>query len=151
MAEGLFGFRLPARRAAFEALLCPLGLPDRAAVVVHRGGPLSDDDGVDGAVVEDHVAGAAVAAEPEGGVVVAVAAGFGDRFRQVAGAAVARGGSEGGRRLARGAPAVLFDPVGDGIEVVTRLVAVDADPRADHLGEVAELVVVSGGELAPGG
>ena len=132
-------------------MLCPLGLPDRAGVVVHRGGPLSDDDGVDGAVVEDHAAGAPVAAEPPGRVVVAVAAGFSDRFRQMAGTAVAGGGSEGGRRLARGAPAVLFDPVGHGIAVVAWLVAVDADPRADLLGEAAELVVVSGGELASGG
>ena len=50
--------------SGLESLLGSLSLPDGAGEGFHRGGPLADEDGVDGAVVQDDVAGAAFAGEP---------------------------------------------------------------------------------------
>jgi len=134
-----------------ESFQGSLALPDRPGVALHLDGPFADEDGLDGSVVQDDAAGAAVAAEPEGCALVAVDAGGGDGFGQVAGAAVAGCLGEGGRWRARRSPAVLLDPVRDRVCVVAGLVVGVADARADRRGEPGQILVVAGGEFAPVG
>jgi hypothetical protein len=49
-AAGLFGFSLPFGERGLKALLVRWAWTDRAGVVVHLGGSLSDGDGADGGV-----------------------------------------------------------------------------------------------------